>query len=836
MFFRSKNKTLNFESNSIIHNSFNDEKVFFQINIGDRIARLWNKKFRRKAYYSDLRQTLENQVERNLAAQKDNRKYIPNVFFELNDIKENLRYVVDPILFFQKIIIKINLIDFTFFNGIFEKLNLEPIKLELPNHFYDSFQLENLAIKTDELHSFLKNIESELPEFDRAKEFNPPLDEEQEKVFIKDEITPKRIKWTLDDFYNDLDTISKRVVLLTERAGQGKTNLVCDFAEKFIQKKSLIGIFLNGNKFHNLTNETIENIILKEIFGFDLNITFKEFLDDIENLCNESNGTFTIIIDGINENSGIANFSKELCDFVEKIVTYNFIRVILTCRSEYFKERFKEFISPPFKKQLLLSENYLNRFRSRDKLPEYIESRLVNNYFKYFQVRNTVFKNVKQILANDFLLLRIFCEFYGKKTNPDAPVEQIYDIYKDDLFSSYFQYKSNLIDKNNNFTLSDYKELFKKIFDYMFENKTFINISFEEIQGVNSELLNTIIDEDIFFRRDLIKTENTLFGKNEVLNFTFDEFRDHLFSDYLINSDHDLSSFLAGIDENNLALEGIEKFIFFKSRKFQYRDKLSFIEDYEHFEHIFISNIFSVNDSHITKDDIDKIKQLFFSDSHYADTIIEFLMYRHRTKLYENLNIFVLFEIICSLDDSKYRQTVNAKFQVNRSYSSRQQSGLILDIIEQAKEILEKYDFEENYEYYNVFEFLILLLGVNSDGYGKASYSLIDLLEDYIKKYSQIAQKQLIKYYNISVIKVRIQIWNLLRYCIDLAHVFEKPFYLEAFNQYKASSSNKNLEYAISNFLVRTLNKNPDLFNTEQQADIKSAQKVSVIFNIPFEE
>jgi hypothetical protein len=59
---------------------------------------------------------------------------------------------------------------------------------------------------------------------------------------------------------------------------------------------------------------------------------------------------------------------------------------------------------------------------------------------------------------------------------------------------------------------------------------------------------------------------------------------------------------------------------------------------------------------------------------------------------------------------------------------------------------------------------------------------------------------------------------------------------LKAFNQYKASSSNKNLEYAISNFLLRTLKKNPGLFNSEQQADIKSAQKVSIIFDIPFEE
>jgi hypothetical protein len=125
---------------------------------------------------------------------------------------------------------------------------------------------------------------------------------------------------------------------------------------------------------------------------------------------------------------------------------------------------------------------------------------------------------------------------------------------------------------------------------------------------------------------------------------------------------------------------------------------------------------------------------------------------------------------------------------------------------------------------------------VNSDGYGKSSYSLIELLEDYIKKYPQIAQKQLLKYYDISVIKVRIQIWNLLRYCIDLDNVFEKSFYLKAFNQYKASSSNKNLEYAISNFLLRTLKKNPGLFNSEQQADIKSAQKVSIIFDIPFEE
>lgn len=82
-------------------------------------------------------------------------------------------------------------------------------------------------------------------------------------------------------------------------------------------------------------SETIEEAISKIIFSNEFSfldllylIRFDKKLDRLY-----------IIIDGINENKNLASFAQSLQQFIQRNIDNN-IKLLLTCRSEYFEERF----------------------------------------------------------------------------------------------------------------------------------------------------------------------------------------------------------------------------------------------------------------------------------------------------------------------------------------------------------------------------------------------------------------------------------------------------------------------------------------------------------------
>jgi len=791
--------------------------------------RWFQKTFQKKKYYKHLSSLLEKQLRKKIDMQKHNKKYIPEVFLELNDVKENLRYITQPILFYKKNIEELKNIEFYFFNNILEKLGFKKQEIIIDNKLLFPKSIDDIYVFIQDLIKIFQEFKDSIPNLEDREKLKKTLSYQEYEVFLKEYATDRRFKWFIENFEKKFNLLNKKFILLTEKAGQGKTNLVCDFVDKVMLKKSLYGLMFTGNEFNNLDKKAIEDIILKDVYGFEASfVTFDEFLNDIEYLCKKTNSTFTLIIDGLNENSNIEHFSQELYKFTENILERDFVRLIFTCRSEYFKERFTIFKNPTFKDSMMLLDNYMSRYHDyiNENLPEYLEERLLKSYFNFFKVENTIFTNVRHQLANDFLLLRIFCEVYGKKTNPNPPIEQVYNIYKDDLFKRYFEYKKDEIQAKTTYSLTDFQELFQKILSYMIENNEYINIPFEALKDVNTDLLNYIIDEDIFFRKDLIKDKSSVLANKEVLNFTFDEFRDYLLADYFANSEEDIEEFIRSIDTDKTAIEGIEKYLFFKSRKSEYREKLKFLEDLEYYDDLFLDNIFSIKDEDITDEDIQKVKKLFVSGYDFSKDIISLLMFRHYTEQYKKLNIFILFEIIESLDDEQYKTLVNPKFKINYEYYLRRRSGQFLDLLQHLNKIVDSRDFSTEYQLHNIFEFMFLLLGVEDESkYGDCPYELISVLEKYIDKYPQEAKKILLKYKDINIEKIKENIWELLDYYSNKLIDFDKTFCRELFLKMEAEEENNQLKNIFLSILEKCYNYKSELFTQEQKEFFRNLNK-----------
>ena len=809
--------------NSTVNNSFNN---ITNIDIIKNAKRWLKKTFQKGKYYQELLSLLDNQLNRKVEVQKNNKKYIPEVFLELNDIKEKLRYITQPMLFYKKEIEELRGIEFYFFNEVLEKLGFEKKEICIEDKLTKPKSIEEIDNCIAKLTQIFKEFKDSIPNLDERENLKQEIPSEQYEFLLKEQGTHRRFELFIKRFEKKFNLLNKQLVFLTEKAGQGKTNLICDFIDKVMIKKNLLGVMFTGNEFNSLNKQQIEDVILKDIYGFQTHITFAEFLEDIEYICNENNAVFTILIDGLNENSNIEHFSQELYKFVEKILEKKFIRLIFTCRSEYFEERFKIFKEPSFNQKMLMMDSYMKRYyRRNEKLPEYLQNRLLNSYIKFFKVKSTIFDNVKNQLSDDFLLLRIFCEVYGESTNPNAPIEQVYDIYKDDLFKKYFEYKRKEIEITTSYSLTDFQQLFKVILTYMIDQHQYINIPFDELSSINKELLNHIIDEDIFFRKDLIKDEASVFANKEVLNFTFDEFRDYLLADYLATDVPDIEVFVTSITTDETSIEGIKKYLFFKSRKSEYREKLKFLESLEHYNELFLSNIFSVKDEDIEHEDIQKIKNLFISGYNFSEVIIHFLMFRHRTKTYQKLNIFTLFEIITTLDDEKYNVLVNQKFKIKYDYYDRNRKGYFLNLLKQLDEIFNKRDFSKEYQLHNIFQFMFLLLGVDDESeYGRPPYELIELLKKYIEKYPEDAKKVLLKYGDIKILRIKLNIWKLLNYYVDKQVDFDSDFCQDIFNQMLKREEDL-LQNQYQYFLEKCYASNVDLFNDEQKKFFEELEK-----------
>lgn len=828
---RKDDKSINIAEGANVQNSFNSERTFIKVVFGSS-SRWFKRTFCKNRYYSNFQRKLDIQVEGKLESFKHSKKYIPDVFLELDDSKERLRYLSDPVLFFNKVIYDLERLDLSYFNRVFEKMGFPIVEIFLPREKFQNVNIGNVSQKSEQLLEVLANLKSNLPTRDEWDAKKDNVGEEASKLIIKEWATIDRVNWLIGGFEKLLElTSQKRFILFTEKAGQGKTNLVCDFVENYIKKKELLGTFLTGNEFNNLSRESIETVIVNEVLGSESGVTFSEFLEDIKVLCIIKNCPFTIIIDGINENTDVDKFNNELYAFVNRVIKYDFLRLVITCRSEYFETRFSKFCKPSFESNMLLYDNYLNQYRAHKGLAKHLETRLIQSYFGFFSVKNTVFKNVQHQIVNDFLLLRIFCEVYGERSNPNTPKEQVYNIFKDDLFKSYYDYKSTQLNIDPKFSSYDFKNVFRTVFEYMIENNQFINIPFTALDNLDRQLLDNIINEDILLRKDLVLDASSVFGNVEVLNFTFDEFRDYLLVDYIVNSDYDVAKFLQSLKyanyckrqntelgvrglapmKYNTILEGVEKYLFMKSRRTLYRGKLQFLEQLERYNDLFIDNIFSVNDEFITDNDIRKVTELFFISKENAHLVIQYLMFRHMTSHYQNLNISLLFSIISGLEEGSYNEYINSYFRARKKDYYSELEGIILDLTRRLTELISCRDFDEESELHNVMELLVLLLGVDGNGYGDVSSQTIELFNMYLLKYPSYSKSLLIKYLDVKNPRIQVQIWRLLSNYAKGSKNIDSSFIEMCFSAYE-NTWDERVKKAVFNLLKCCQKVEPSLF------------------------
>ena len=670
----------------------------------------------------ELISALKNQNEAQINAQINSGKYLKNTFLEVGNQKDYLRYFCSSIFYLDKIFDIIEALDFRYLNSNLEKKSEPTFSLEIEPFFKEKDNLE-INNSLDFFVSLHQHLESK-------KDFigkHPKLGNIRSKFEFK-----------IRDLVDDLIYFKSKIILITEMAGQGKTNFLCDFVENFLLKKNAINVFLTGIE---IKSDDIRQSIIKRIFPDDDNITFSDILEVVEKICKEKNEYFVIIIDGINENYNTKTFSNCLELFISDMQKYEFVKIILSCRSEYYKDNFINLENSNFSNSLAVIDSLMKR-----NLDEKILEKFFNNYIDHFKISYShINRDVKGQLLSNFLLFRIFCETYE---NSDLDV--IDNIYKEELFNNYYIKKTteinNRLNHSNGSSLIgsfDIRNFIKKVVKRMIEKKQYTNIVLDEILDSrdDKELYVRFLDENILIKRDLIDYGNSIFGSSEVVNFTFDEFRDFLISDFLIhdvyvNSKKEFTDFLLNeVNKDSPLMEGCSTFLFYKSRKSINADLKSAISAQVWFKNVFAKCIFNVKDDDISVEDKGTLKEMLFDVSIQKKKIILNLINNGNVK---NLNIDFLFDSLLEMNEDEYRLNFSENFGTsNYRYNKIDQDDILSFLTEKL------YSGWVNTENrHKLFELLIYMF------LNDRSYSVKELFEKYYFQNVEIATLKLRKVMN----------------------------------------------------------------------------------------
>lgn len=227
-----------------------------------------------------------------------------------------------------------------------------------------------------------------------------------------------------------LEALHRHATVLIDRAGSGKTNLICHLADEYASQGPVILLF--GKQNHTGEMQLVESVI--DTLQRAMDTRSREVADELDAAL-ETNGSFiTVFIDGINEHRRVHDYDTAVSRFLEWSSQHR-MRVILTCRDIYWeffshtdwatylqsviREELREFSTAEYRSVLPL---YLSHYR--------IECELADEARKACQQP---------------LILRFFCEAFGSVGGERKSLGPIRDIRLRELFEHYLSRKADEI-------------------------------------------------------------------------------------------------------------------------------------------------------------------------------------------------------------------------------------------------------------------------------------------------------------------------------------------------------------------------------------------------------
>lgn len=591
--------------------------------------------------------------------EKRTKKYIPSVFVETSETKEEMRYFANPMFFYRKIDDDIGRINLTHLNRFLGMARIKPIEdtlsgiqtLEEPN------SLSGLQARLLQQITALQDMQENVAPFSyrggHVGRFNPSSHEEAYwNVFrIGIESNGNGVLNSLESISKKIGIAKAKIFLITGMAGQGKTNFICDLVENQLSAFEVPTIFIPARSLNDYPSPNrILSYIRNNRFAPDASNLHDLFVL-LNNVADECKKPFVIAIDGINEVGDLDGFASELRVFLDALCQYDFVKVVITCRNEFFDHKFAGVFEPQFSEYLYRVKNLRNEMSEENK------SLLLKSYLHHFKIAARFSNVASDFLKNDLILLRIFSEIHEDKNIGYVP-----NIYKGDIFEKY------LIMKVDAFPHSSKQKVLNvlyKICARMLGEENFSQISVDSFDDTERRIIEQLIGEDIILRREVPSIGLASLGI-ENISFTYDELRDFLLAYYSVmmlaaSNPSEIESIFEKIPKWPI-YEGFFRYAYVLARKQSCDSVLTACEKSADFHRHFLNNLSLLSADIQTQEDVARVKAVLNNCAEERDLRkVAWFLFRKRDST-ELLNIQILLDHISKIGDEKSAQFVRAIF------------------------------------------------------------------------------------------------------------------------------------------------------------------------------
>lgn len=651
------------------------------------LATGWAEHDRHVRFCEQLDKFLEFSTNK-IELEKRSRKYIPSIFVETHSTKEEVRLFANPLFFYRKIQDNLGKLDYGPLNSRMRIAREPEFVLDL-----DRTLLAETPPTFAELEDWLDRVgEAIARELVKVRPLSWRRDEGEEPyrpvngktadwmiARFQAESSASGLTSRLQDALGLIRLIRKKIFLVTSMAGQGKTNFVCDLVENQFRSFAIPCLFIPARELNSYSpGKRLFDYISNNRYSPDVT-KIHEYLKLFNDVALETDKPFLIVIDGINEVAHLSAFSDELKAFCNAVCQYDMVKVIITCRSEFFDEKYASILDEPFADHIHRVSDLRSNMTERSKI------RLLKSYFSYFNISGRFSAIAEDFLKSDLLLLRIFCERYE-----ESDVGYMADIYKGDLFEQY------LIKKIKSFPdhlQANAMPTLYRIVTGMLDTDDFAKLSVRSFTAEEQTIIRRFVEDDVILRQEIGVEGLSALG-DLVISFTYDELRDFVIAHRLVVGDatgdaRSLKAVLATLPGRPI-YEGVYRYAYLLARKANDAAAIAACERGPNFVEHFSLNVHLLPPAVQTRDDVERVKALL-ADSSAPERLRRaagFLLHRHDTT--ELLNITMLRDHLNGLESADHATFVRALFAHRYDYErykwQERLHRLIHDIVEDQDE------------------------------------------------------------------------------------------------------------------------------------------------------